>query len=350
MTAKIPKIVVYNKKAARSPGTGEAGKIAVIGAFKTTETNPKLFTNLTDAQTTLGSDDTFDGCACLPYLFANGATSVLAVNVSTESSGTWTKTIDATNLAAALAKIKGEDWDILFVATPLTDTFLPIIDAYLEACFTMKLPAGYVGALTGATDAANITSAALAGEHCYGLIPNQQWTVNGTELSVLNTAAYYCGLIAGMSVANTMTMKVLPGVTAVNPEMSFETGGSGKALLEAGLTTTRCANRNASRYIVVNSEQPNGLDLYVNRGRDYVVKALSLHDFLGERNRELTLDEIKFEVGRVKKEVVDTYDICKDIEYTVEKKDATTVDIHLTKIVFDGLITEIDVYVTVVVE
>ena len=81
MTAKIPKIVVYNKKAARSPGTGEAGKIAVIGAFKTTETNPKLFTNLADAQTTLGNDDTFDGCAALPYLFANGATSVLAVNV-----------------------------------------------------------------------------------------------------------------------------------------------------------------------------------------------------------------------------------------------------------------------------
>ena len=349
MTAKIPKIVVYNKKSAKSPGTGEAGKIACIGAFKTTETTPTLFTSLADAQDSLGSDTTFDGCAALPYLFMNGATSVLAVNVSTESSGTWTKTVDATNLAASFAKIKGEDWDILFVAAPITDAFIALIDAYLEATFEMKYPAGFIGALTGATDAANITTAGAAGEHCYGLI-TQQYTVNGTQLSVLNSAAYYCGLIAGMRVANTMTMKTLPGVTAVSPELSFETGGAGKALLEAGITTVRCANRNAGRYIVVNSEQPNGLDLYVNRGRDYVIKALSLHQFLGERNRDLTLNDIKFEVNRVKSEVINTYDIVKDIEYSVEKKSADTVDIHITKLVFDGIITEIDVYVTVEVE
>ena len=349
MTAKIPKIVVYNKKSAKSPGTGEAGKIACIGAFKTTETTPTLFTSLAEAQESFGDDTTFDGCAALPYLFMNGATSVLAVNVSTESSGTWTKTVDATNLAASFAKIKGEDWDILFVAAPITDAFIALIDAYLEATFEMKYPAGFIGALTGATDAANITTAGAAGEHCYGLI-TQQYTVNGTQLSVLNSAAYYCGLIAGMRVANTMTMKTLPGVTAVSPELSFETGGAGKALLEAGITTVRCANRNAGRYIVVNSEQPNGLDLYVNRGRDYVVKALSLHQFLGERNRDLTLNDIKFEVNRVKSEVINTYDIVKDIEYSVEKKSADTVDIHITKLVFDGIITEIDVYVTVEVE
>ena len=349
MTAKIPKIVVYNKKSAKSPGTGEAGKIACIGAFKTTETTPTLFTSLADAQDSLGSDTTFDGCAALPYLFMNGATSVLAVNVSTESSGTWTKTVDATNLAASFAKIKGEDWDILFVAAPITDAFIALIDAYLEATFEMKYPAGFIGALTGATDAANITTAGAAGEHCYGLI-TQQYTVNGTQLSVLNSAAYYCGLIAGMRVANTMTMKTLPGVTAVSPELSFETGGAGKALLEAGITTVRCANRNAGRYIVVNSEQPNGLDLYVNRGRDYVIKALSLHQFLGERNRDLTLNDIKFEVNRVKSEVINTYDIVKDIEYEVNKKDADTVEVHITKLVFDGIITEIDVYVTVEVE
>ena len=349
MTAKVPIIKIFNRKSAKSGGTGDAGKIAVIGAFKTTETQPKLFTSLADAQTTFGSDDTFDGCAALPYLFGNGATSLLCVNVSTESSGTWTKTVDATNLASSLTKIKGEDWDILFVAAPITDAFIVLIDQYLAATWEMKYPAGFVGALTGQTDAANITTAASAGDHCYGLI-TQQFTVNGTQLSVLNSAAYYCGLIAGMRVANTMTMKTLPGVTAVSPELSFETGGAGKALLEAGITTVKCVNRNSSRYVVVNSEQPNGLDLYVNRGRDYVIKALALHDFLGERNRELTLNDIKFEVDRVKKECIDTYDICKDIQYTVEKKNADCVDIHITSLLFDGIITEIDVYVTVEVE
>ena len=349
MTATIPKITVYNKKSAKSPGTGEAGRIAVIGAFKTTETNPKLFTSLDEAQTSFGDDTTFDGCAALPYLFMSGATSCLCVNVSTESSGTWTKTLDATNLASSLAKIKGEDWDILFVCAALSDTFLPIIDAYLESTFAIKYPAGFIGCLTGANDAANVTSAGLAGEHCYGLT-TQQFTVNGTQLSVLNSAAYYCGLIAGMSVGNTMTMKTIPYVTAVSPELSFETAGSGKTLLEAGITTVKCANRNEGRYIVVNSEQPNGLDLYVNRVRDYVVKALALHEFLGERNNETTLDEIKHEVDRVKNETVKTLRLLKDIEFTVDKISANKVEIHIIKLLFDGLITNIDVYVTVEVE
>lgn len=349
MTAKIPKVQVYLKKSVKSPGTGEAGKIAVIGAFKTNVTDPTLFTGLTDAQETFGNDTTFDGCAALPYLFMNGATSLLCVNVATESSGTWTKTITADNLAAALAKIKGEDWDILFVAGALSDTFITLIDTYLESTFEMKYPSGFIGALTGASDAANIASAALAGEHCYGLL-TQQLTVNGEQLSVLNSAAYYCGLIAGLNVGNTMTMKVVPNVTAVSPELSFETGGAGKALLEAGITTIKCQDRGAGRYIVVNSEQPNGFDLYVNRVRDYVVKSFALHQFLGRRNREATLNEIKQEVDRVKMECVNQLDLLKDIDYTVDKRDAETVDINIQRLLFDGLITEINVYVTVEVE
>ncbi len=349
MTAQVPKIEIIKKKTARSPGNGEASKIAVVGAFKTTETNPKLFTTLADAQTAFGNDTTFDGCAALPYLFANGATSLLCVNVSTESSGTWTKTLDAENLAASLAKIKGEDWDILFVCGPITDTFAGLIDTYLEACFTIKYPAGYVGALTGATDAANIATAGLAGDQCYGLL-TQQLTVNGTQLSVLNSAAYYAGLLAGMKVGNTMTMKVVPGVTAVSPELSFETGGGGKALLEAGITTIKCQDRAGGKYVVVNSEQPNGLDLYVNRVRDYVIKQFALHQFLGERNREATLDEIKHEIMRVKDFCVSGLDLLRDIEFDVEKKTSNKVEIHITKLLFDGIITEIDVYVSVEVE
>ena len=349
MVAKVPKIEVFKKKTAKSPGIGEAGKIAVVGAFKTTATAPALYTNLADAQTALGDDTSFDGCAALPHLFANGATSVLAVNVSTESSGTWTKTVTADNLAAALAKIKGEDWDILFVAAAITDAFATLIDTYLEACFTIKCPAGFVGALTGGTDAANVTTAGLAGDQCYGLL-TQQLTVNGTELSVLNSAAYYAGLLAGMKVGNTMTMKTVPGVTAVSPELSFENGGAGKTLLEAGITTVKCANRNSGRYIVVNSEQPNGLDLYINRVRDYVVKEFKLTEFLGERNRQSTLDEIKHEVMRVKDECVNGLDLLRDIDYEVLKKNANTVEVHITRLLFDGIITEIDVYVSLEVE
>ena len=352
MTAKVPEVKVYLAGASSTPGTGEAGIIACIGAFDTEETSPKLFTTLEAAQTSFGSDTTFKGCAALPYLFASGATGVLCVNITTWSSATppvASKTMTTSNLAAALAKIKGEDWDILFLAEDLTDTFLPIVDEYLDDCFEIKYPAGFIGSLVGSTDADNVASAGLAGTHCYGLI-TQQFTVNGTQLSVLNSAAYYAGLIAGLSVGETMTMKLLPGVNAVSPEYSFETGGSGKTLLEAGITTVRCQDRTNTRFVVVNSEQPNGLDLYVNRVRDYVVKELSLHQFLGERNSTTTLNEIKHEVDRVKDECIKVLDLLKDIQSTVIKKDATTVEIHISKLLFDGIITEIDVYVTVEVE
>ena len=76
---------------------------------------------------------------------------------------------------------------------------------------------------------------------------------------------------------------------------------------------------------------------------------MSLHDFLGERNNDVTLNEIKHEVMRVKTECVNL-GLLKDIVYDVEKKDANTVDIHIQKLLFDGIITEIDVYVTVEVE
>lgn len=352
MTAVIPSIKVVNKKTQLINSPGNAGKVAVVGAFDTTETNPKLFMTVGEAQTTFGTDDTYNGCAVIPDLF-EGAESLLCVNITTETTvdtvTTREKELTTAKLTAALAKIKGEDFDILFVAATLTDSFLPIITAFLDEVYGMKYPAGFVGCLAGANTAANVTSAGLAGDHCYGLI-TQQLTVNGTELSLLRSAAYYTGVIAGMSVGNTMTMKEVPGVTKVNPELSFETGGDGKSLLEAGITTFKVQDRNTGRIVVVNSEQPNGLDLYINRVRDYVVKEFALHQFLGERNNDVTLSEIKQEVDRVEDECVRVLDLLEDIQYTVAKENASTVGITIDSLIFSGIITKINVYVRVEVE
>lgn len=349
MTAVIPKVKVQLKKTQLINKPGMAGKVAVVGAFDSLETAPQLFATVGEAQSTFGTDATnYNGCAVIPYLF-KGASSVLAVNITTESSGTRSKTITTQNLTSALAKIKGEDWDILFIAEPLTDTFIPIINAFVEDCFELKYPCGYIGCLTGATISANVTSAGLVNDWCYGLT-TQQFIVGGETLSVLCSSAYYCGLIAGMNVGNTMTYKTVEGVTGVTPELSFETGGDGKSLLEAGITTVKVASRTDQRYIVVNSEQPNGLDLYINRTRDFIVKEMALHQFLGDRNREATLNEIKQELDRVRNMCVNTLDLLEDIQYSVEKKSANCVDVYIDSLVFAGIITEIDVYVKIEVE
>ena len=77
---------------------------------------------------------------------------------------------------------------------------------------------------------------------------------------------------------------------------------------------------------------------------------MSLHQFLGERNNEVTLDEIKHELDRVKTETVNSLNLLKDIEFTVEKRDATTVDVNIQRLLFDGLIAEINVYIALEVE
>ena len=38
------------------------------------------------------------------------------------------------------------------------------------------------------------------------------------------------------------------------------------------------------------------MDLYINRSRDFIVKQFALQEFLGERNNNATLDEIKQEL------------------------------------------------------
>ena len=147
-----------------------------------------------------------------------------------------------------------------------------------------------------------------------------------------------------------MTMTAVPKVNGVSPELSFENGGNGLALLESGVTTFRCQDRANNRYIVVNSEQPNGYDLYINRTRDFVVKEMSLHQFLGDRNRTKSLNEIKQELDRVKDRCVNTLDLLEDIEYDVVKKSGKCVDVNINKLLFADIITEIDVYITIEVE
>ena len=325
MTATIPKIQVFNRKNPVRQNPGLAGRIAVIGAFKTEESNPILCNTLYQAYEDLGDDDTFNGCAVLEDLFY-GATNVLAVNVATKSGSTWTKTITTTNLAEALAKIRYENFDMIFIADTVTDAFLPIL-----------------------TTLAYTTTVGLVDDFCYGLV-TQGISVNSTEKSLLKSAAYYCGVLAALNVGSSMTAKQVPDVTGLTTEYTFEDGDLGKALVGLGITVFNCYDRENDIYEVVNSEQPNSYDLYINRARDYVIREFALHEFLGDRNRQATWSEINQEISRVKKSCVDSLDLLADIEYDVVKKSRKCVDVNITRLLFDDIITDINVYITIEVQ
>ena len=290
MTASIPKIQVFNKKNPKVPTPGMAGKIAVIGAFDSTATDPIFIDNLDDAYRELGTDTTYKGVAVLDKLF-NGADGIIAVNVTTKNGQTVTKDITTTNLTNALAKIKKERFDILFVADVLTDSFLPIITTFTDERYLNKLPIGYIGCVTGADAAAYTTTAALNSDACYGLL-TQSFSINDNSIAMLEAAAYYCGVVASTNIGASMTAKQVPNVTALGTAYTFENGDLGKTLVGLGYTILNCYDRENSIYEVVNSEQFNGYDLYINRVRDYVIREFALHDFLVKET--VTLPIVKF--------------------------------------------------------
>lgn len=355
MTSVYPSVNIIKQKTPTNNRPGTASKIAVIGAFDTLETEPQLFIGLQDAYDVLGDDkENYKGCSCLDKLFY-GASSILATNITTETgSGAETtrdKTLTTAKLTSALAKIKGEDWDILFIAEDLEDAAFPIITQFLDQTFHMKCPAGYVAGITRNNNSAYITTLGLAGDQCYGILTGQQFGINGdVPMSIVDSAAYLAGVIASLNVGNSMTMKILPAVTSVSPEYTFETGDAGLALLQAGAVVVKCQNRGAGEYIWINSQQPNGLDLYINRVRDYVIKEMSLHQFLGERNRKPTHNEIEHELNHIKYMCIDTLDLLEDIQFDIIKKSPDCVDVHITKLLFAGVITTINVYLSIEVE
>lgn len=340
----MPKVTVHNKTTPVKSKPGLASKIALIGAFENDVDTPVLCTGIDDAYEKLGTDKTYDGISCLEHLFY-GASSILAVNTTTKTGSgeniSIDKSLSPAKLTSALSKIGGEDFDMLYLAYIVDNNTIPIITEFLNKKFQDKFPAGY----TCYSD----FDARLAGDFSYGLL-KQRLSVKGISLSEVETGAYYCGILASLNVGNSMTMKTVPNVTAITPELTFETGQSGANLLNDSYTLFKCLDRGNNKYVVVNSEQPNGYDLYINRTRDFVVKEMSLHQFLGDKNRTASLNEIKQELDRVKEKCVNTLDLLEDIEYTVEKKNPSCVDVNIIRLVFSGIITEIDVYITIEVE
>lgn len=350
-----PGVEVHNVKVPMLTRPGMSGRIAIIGAFDTVETNPIDCSNLREAYLKLGEDRSYAGVSALDKLCNKygGASSLLAVNITTKTGSgeneVISKDLTVEKLVAALAKIKGEKFDQLFIAAVLEDSALTIVETFLEETALIKKPYGFIAPTTRNTKALYETTVGIFGDQLNGLI-TQQFIVNGELLSLIDSAAYYAGLVAGMNVSQSFTMKRLQGVTGVTPEYTFEEGDLGAELVKMGVSVAKCTDRTNDYYVIVNSEQPNGLDLYINRTRDYVIKQFALEAFLGEKNKPVTITGIKSELERVRKECVDSADLLEDIQYEVEKVDAHCVNVYIDSLVFAGVITKIDVYVKVEVE
>ena len=354
--ATEPKIVV-RQQAVTTQNTdvpGQAGRVAVIGAFDSEVTALTAVNNSRSAHTifgTMATEGNFKGTDAIDNLFV-GASELLVVNITTwsdDDTPVASTTITAEKLAAALAKLENEEFDILFIADDLTDALQTTVTTWNDGEFEKKYCHGQVLQMSRANASAYTTSVATVNDNVY-YINTQQLTINGTLQSLNRSTAYICGLIAGMDVNRSLTAKIIPNVSAVTPEYLTASGELGAKLLELNIPFIACRNRNNNVYYCVNSQLPDGLDLYINRVRDYVINRISVETFLGEINNETTIEGIRNVVDSVIHECVDTLGLLEEIVYDVERVSATCIRVNLEKLVFDGIITEIDIYYSIEVQ
>ena len=333
---------------------GMASRIAVIGAFDSEVTDVTVCTSKESAHSIFGTTGTigeFKGTDDIDLLFM-GATELLIVNITTwsdDDTPVASTTITTEKLTAALAKLHNEVFDMLFIADELADASQTIVTTWLNSEFGNKFCHGQVAQLSKSSAAAYTTSVATFGKQTY-YINTQQLNVNGTLLNLNMSTAYMAGLIAGREVNRSLTAKVLPDVSAVSPEYTFESGDIGAKLLELNVPIAEIRNRRLKEVICVNSMLPDNLDMAINRTRDYVINTLQAEILLGESNSDLNIDTARLLVERVRDECVDTLHLLKDIEYHIEKVSTTEIDIVLDKLVFDGIITKVKIHYAIEVQ
>ena len=361
MTNKIPTIIVKSEvKKISNTNPNVRDVVCLIGGFETkideehgnVQDDPVFFETLEAAEAVLydGSESTTpDANLALRQLFRENIEGVLCVNVSTftgTTTKTWSRNVTKTKLENALASVAALEFDILYVASELTDELITVIDDDAHARFEDKKPYGYIGAGTRSNVSGYTTTAGKLGDFCYAFL-TQELEVEDVSLSLVESGAYLTNVIARLPVGQSLTAKVLPEVTDIGTTYTFADGDDGATLVGLGYFIVRLVNPAENTYECVNSAGANGLDLYVNRVRDYIVNDFALRPFLGEKNNEATIDAIKMECNRLLTKFKDNLQVVENITYAVEKAGADKVNVILNAIEFNGVITEIDVFITI---
>ncbi|WP_296885147.1 hypothetical protein [uncultured Methanobrevibacter sp.] len=317
---------------------GMRSTMAVIGAFDSTITEPTVCSTVTEAHTKFGTTETVDafkGTDTIDFLFL-GASKLIIVNTTTWSDDE-TPVADTTltnqKLSDALTILKDEEFGSLVIAEELTDAAQTIVSNWLDTEFRGKFPHGQIAQLQKSTAAAYETSIATFRKHVYWIC-TQQYTYQGVQLSLNQSAALMAGYIASLEISKSLTSKIIPGITSVTPELNTETGTIGAKLLELSVPFLKVRNRLDNRYICLNSELPDGYDLYINRVRDYVIERIEAETLLGEPN---SIEAAEMIVEKVYTECVTDGKYLKDIIYHVEKEDTKTAKLVLDALVFEDV-------------
>lgn len=332
-----------------------ASTVAVIGAFDSEITNLTVCNDVTEAHQkfgTMGTEGNFKGTDAIDGIFT-GASTVLFVNITTwDTSGTdpvAETTLTEAKLTEALTKLHHERFNNLFIADQLSDAFQTIVSAWLDAEFEAKFPHGQIAQLQKSTAAAYETSVAEFNDNVY-YINTQQFTVNGTTLSLNRSTAWLVGYICSQAVDTSLTSQIIEGVTAVTPEYSTATGELGAALLNLNIPFLKCRNRRLQQFYCVNSQLPDGYDLYINRTRDVILENITVETALGQKNNTKTENGIVTVMEGLIQHYVNDLNLLEGITYHIEKPSNKTINLIIDEMLFADIVTTLNIYYSINVQ
>ena len=349
MTNKIPIIKVKSEiKRISSSNPYIKDVVCLIGGFETTEKANEVFfaETLAEAEEVYGTDTTIDANAALKQVFRREISGAVIVNISSGSGDNIQRNITTAKLNSALAVLNDIEFDTLYVIEDSADGNIEALATFAAARFEAKKPFTRIITCTRASKAAYETTIGKVGDYAIAVL-TQPLEVNGEELSLVESGAYLLNTIVRMNVGQSLTAKVLEEVTDVLTVYNESTTPKLSEMVGMGYFVVRSINPLEGTYEVVNSANANGLDMYMTRVLSYIVNEFALRRYLGERNNNATLSGISMECNRLLTMFRDDLQLVENITYAVSKRDAETVDVILNTIEFSGIITEIDVAITI---
>lgn len=318
-TISEPTVTVTDVDKIKTKTYGNAGKIALIGAFPTNAVQIASYNRCSDAKEALKTDTIPDECVsygCLDYIFnqdsqSKGPEEVIIVNTNYNKE-TLSYTIDNGALANALNALTDEDFDILTIADTLNlgtgaslNSMWNTLHSFVVSQYANQKPCGIITSVS--IDPTNTNNESLltafktlfADKGIYKAVITPVWIKGDvSELTLAQSGCWHSAFTAGRPVNKSETGKIYKSLQGNDTKsiypLSNESGAiDWEALMINGFHTTKYHNRRLMQVKCINNVTPTGMDMKIERVKNYIVKKLSFDDVFGEDNNEPTLDFVK---------------------------------------------------------
>lgn len=327
-----PHIEVYDVAKIQQSSYGNAGKIALIGAFPNNTVSVEIFTEYDEARNALKGEyrtiddnsvanasrdpvpDTYTAFYCLDYIFnssnqSRGAESVLIVNTNYEND-TLVQVSTNQMIADACTLLAEEDFDILTIGEPVTlvvsdnETYIlnPIwqtLKTFENSQYLSQKPFGVITGIdltNGTAELVGSFKTLWANRGIFKIVATPV-RLNGASasLNIAESGCWHSAFTAGRAVNKSETAKQYDELIGENSKDAFPLTAdiTWRTLLNNGFHTTKYRNRRLGTIQCLSNVTPADYDMKIERVKNYIIKRLTLADVLGDDNNKTTRDYIK---------------------------------------------------------